>query len=81
MNLQRQIEEIIGAPVPVYTPDSIAEVFGLSGKEFRKRLEMNTRVIDIKALVRGEQKPPAKAMFLVTELRGGYLITLRELMK
>jgi hypothetical protein len=80
VTLHQQIEEILGKRIEVVTPEIVSKHFGLTPAEFRERSDRNTRVVDMRAVIRGELKPTGLLFFLVTDFRGGFLITLREML-
>ena len=78
MNLQEQLERVTGQRIPVYFPSQLAALDGTTAKKVMATIDRHSRVLDIRDVIAGVEKPTRPLLLLVTDCRGGFLIQLRE---
>ncbi|MFN7918913.1 MAG: hypothetical protein U0Q16_02380 [Bryobacteraceae bacterium] len=72
------MEEVTGRSIPVFYPEQLAELFGLTTRELRPHLDRYSRVLPIRDLISGKVKATAPILILVTDHRDGFLVQVLE---
>ncbi len=79
-HFRKQVEQLLGREITVVWESVLHRESGIKDRaEFRRRLESETRVLDLQDVMAGTCKANGLVFFVASLQRGGVLIQLREI--
>lgn len=81
MSFHQQLEELTGQRIPIYSLLQICRLFGLTPSKADQSMNRYSRVVPIRDLIAGADKPKGPLMLLVRDHREGFLVQLLEGLK
>ncbi|WP_321470123.1 hypothetical protein [uncultured Paludibaculum sp.] len=78
MNLKQQIEAVVGREVWLGYEDELFRLADDNRKEAERLFRQNSRLVNIRAVLRGEDVPQGVLLLVVKDCRDGFLVQLYE---
>ncbi|MEZ5398614.1 MAG: hypothetical protein R2729_03030 [Bryobacteraceae bacterium] len=79
MTLRERVSIILDRPdIPIIYQDQLHSILGVSKQDARRCLERYSRVVPIRDVIEGIEKPAGFLLWVISDHRDGFLIHLRE---